>query len=52
MLIEEGTHIHIWVGQAINPAHQNPLFPSDFNLKIKVVKELEKYLKKLGKYVK
>ncbi|WP_454052774.1 SpoIIE family protein phosphatase [Clostridium sp. Marseille-Q7071] len=51
MLIEEGTHIHIWVGQAINPAHQNPLFPSDFNLKIKVVKELEKYLKKLGKYV-
>jgi len=51
MLIEEGTHIHIWVGQVINPAHQNPLFPSDFNLKIKVVKELEKYLKKLGKYV-
>ncbi|WP_396151807.1 MULTISPECIES: SpoIIE family protein phosphatase [unclassified Clostridium] len=51
MLIEEGTQIHIWVGQAINPAHQNPLFPSDFNLKIKVVKELEKYLKKLGKYV-
>lgn len=49
MLIEDGTHIHIWVGQAVNPAHQNPLFPSEFNLKISVVKELVKILDEMGK---
>lgn len=51
MIIEDGSHIHIWVGQAVNPAHQNPLFPSDFNLKMKVVKELVEILKALGKIV-
>lgn len=51
MLIEDGSHIHIWVGQAVNPAHQNPLFPSEFNLKMKVVKELVEILKSLGKIV-
>jgi ribosome-binding factor A len=51
ILLEDVTHIHIWVGQAINPAHQNPLFPEDFNLKTKVVKELNIILKELGKIV-
>lgn len=51
MLIEESTHITFWVGQAINPAHQNPDFPENFNLKNTVVKEITKLLKQLGKEV-
>jgi len=51
MLLEDCTNIHIWVGQAINPAHQNPSFPSEFNLKLKVVKELAVILHKLDKIV-
>jgi len=51
ILLEDCTNIHIWVGQAINPAHQNPSFPSEFNLKLKVVKELAVILHKLGKLV-
>lgn len=51
LLLEESTHIHFWIGQAINPAHQNPYFPQEFNLKNKVMKEITKLLESLGKKV-
>lgn len=51
ILIEDSTYIHIWLGQAINPAHQNPDFPEDFNLKNKVVTDIVRQLKVLGKDV-
>lgn len=51
MLLEESTHITFWVGQAINPAHQNPDFPKNFNLKNTVVKEITKLLKEAGKEI-
>ena len=51
ILIDESTHIHLWVGTAINPAHQNPDFPGTFNLKIKAMKEIKKHLEDIGKYV-
>lgn len=51
ILIEDSTSIHIWLGQAINPAHQNPDFPEDFNLKNKVVTDIVRQLKILGKDV-
>lgn len=51
ILIDESTHIHLWVGKAINPAHQNPDFPGTFNLKIKAMKEIKKCLEDIGKYV-
>ena len=51
ILIEESTHIHLWVGTAVNPAHQNPDFPGTFNLKIKAMKEIKKYLQNIGKSV-
>ncbi|MGL4345285.1 MAG: SpoIIE family protein phosphatase [Cellulosilyticaceae bacterium] len=51
LLLEDSTNIHFWVGQAINPAHQNPYFPSEFNLKNKVMKEVTKLLELLGKKV-
>lgn len=51
ILIDESTHIHLWVGRAINPAHQNPNFPGKFNLKIKTMKDIKKCLENIGKYV-
>lgn len=51
LLIEESTHVHFWVGRAINPAHQNPDFPKDLSIKINIIREIEKELKKMGKFV-
>lgn len=51
MLIEEATNIHFFVGRAINPAHQNPEFPLDLGLKLKLVDNMAEYLKFLGKEV-
>ncbi len=51
MLINEGTSIDIYIGQAVNPAHQNPSFPDEFNLKIKIVKDIARLLTALGKKV-
>lgn len=51
ILIEESTHITFWVGQAINPAHQNPDFPESFNLKNTVVIDLVKLLRLLDKEI-
>ncbi len=51
MLFEEATDINFFVGQAINPAHQNPNLPN-FNIKMKIVEELSECLRKMGKKVK
>ncbi|SJZ44672.1 SpoIIE family protein phosphatase [Garciella nitratireducens] len=47
-LIEECTHLQIFTGNAINPAHQNPEFPSQLSIKRKVIQQLVKLLKKIG----
>ena len=52
LLFEEATDINFYVGKAINPAHQNPDLPINFNIKMNLVSELTKCLKKMGKRIK
>ena len=52
MLFEEATDINFFVGRAVNPAHQNPDLPINFNIKMNLVEELSECLKKMGKRIK
>ena len=52
MLLEEATDINFYVGKAINPAHQNPDLPINFNIKMNLVEQLSKCLKQMGKKIK
>ncbi|MBE6785454.1 MAG: serine/threonine-protein phosphatase [Ruminococcaceae bacterium] len=52
LLFEEATDINFYVGRAINPAHQNPDLPINFNIKMNLVEELSRALKKMGKRIK
>lgn len=51
ILLEDCTHLKILVGKAVNPAHQNPNLPINFSVKLKLIEELVKYLKSMGKIV-
>ena len=52
LLFEEATDINFYVGRAVNPAHQNPDLPINFNIKMNLVDELSQCLKKMGKKIK
>jgi hypothetical protein len=52
LLFEEATDINFYVGRAMNPAHQNPNLPINFSIKMKLVEELSKCLKQMGKHIK
>lgn len=51
ILMDECTHLTIWAGKAINPAHQNPELPMDLSIKLKLVRELAELLERSGKKV-
>lgn len=51
LLIEDCTHLNLFVGTSINPAHQNPDFPLDLVIKVTIVENLAETMKKLGKVV-
>ncbi|MEG0898995.1 MAG: SpoIIE family protein phosphatase [Oscillospiraceae bacterium] len=51
-LFVDATDINIFVGTAINPAHQTANIPINFDIKIRIIKELTKYLEQIGKKVK
>jgi hypothetical protein len=51
MLLEQSTSIYFFVGQAMNPAHQNPEFPLNMGLKFKLVEEIAALLKQVGKHI-
>ncbi len=52
LLLEDATDINFYVGKAINPAHQNPDLPINFNIKMQLIEELAKSLEKIGKKIK
>ena len=52
LLFEEATDINFYVGRAVNPAHQNPDLPINFNIKMNLVEELSTCLRKMGKKIK
>ena len=52
LLFEEATDINFFVGRAVNPAHQNPDLPINFNIKMNLVEELSKCLRLMGKRIK
>lgn len=51
MLFEDATDISFFVGRAVNPAHQNPRLPIQFNIKMRIVDELSSCLTKMGKKI-
>ena len=52
LLFEEATDINFFVGRAVNPAHQNPNLPINFNIKMNLVEALSECLKQMGKHIK
>lgn len=52
LLFQEATDINFFVGTAVNPAHQNPNLPINFNIKMQLVEQLSADLKNMGKHIK
>lgn len=51
LLMEHCTHLHLFVGKAINPAHQNPHLPVDLSIKLRLLEELAETLQASGRVV-
>lgn len=51
-LFEIATDINFYVGRAVNPAHQNPTLPINFNIKMQLIEELSECLRQMGKRIK
>lgn len=51
LLIEECTRLRLFIGTAINPAHQNPNLPRDLSIKIKQIEKLASLMEAMGRRV-
>lgn len=51
ILVKDCNNLKMIVGTAINPAYQNPNFPIDLSIKLKLINEIGKILEELGKNV-
>lgn len=51
ILLDESTHLQFWIGNSINPAHQNPDFPQELSIKVNIIKEIVEELKKYNKQI-
>ena len=51
LLLEDCTNLNLFVGRAINPAHQNPGLPMDLSIKLRIIENLMEVMKALGKTV-
>ena len=49
LLMEDCTHLHCFVGRAVNPAHQNPALPVDLGIKLRLIDNLCAVLRQMGK---
>jgi hypothetical protein len=47
-LLLNADHVHFLVGQAVNPAHQNPELPNHLGIRFSVVREIVDELRKRG----
>lgn len=52
VLIEECTNVTLYVGRAMNEAHQNPNLPFDLSIRMNLVEQIKETLRKIGKDVK
>ncbi|HOJ89247.1 MAG TPA: SpoIIE family protein phosphatase [Pseudothermotoga sp.] len=50
-MLLEADQVNFFVGRAINPAHQNPLFSHDISLKFRLIHDIAQILKENGKIV-
>lgn len=51
MLLEDCTHLDIWIGSAVNPAHQTSNFPINYSTKIRIIDEIIEKLMEMGKII-
>jgi len=51
LLIERCATLNLWIGQAVNPAHQGGNYPMDFQFKMNQLKELAAVVENMGKRV-
>lgn len=51
MLIEECTDLNLYIGKAINVAHQNPNLPFDLGIRQNLMHQLQKTAKDMGRHV-
>ena len=52
MLFEDATHVNLYIGRAVNPAHQAAGLPIGFDRKMQIADQLSDCLKQMGKTVK
>ena len=52
MLFEEATDVNLYIGRAVNPAHQAEGLPIGFDRKMQIADQLTDCLKRMGKAVK
>ena len=51
ILIEECTHLNMFVGKAMNAAHQNVGLPFDLSIRMRLVEKIKDECEKMGKTV-
>ncbi len=51
LLLEDCTRLNLFVGKAVNAAHQNPNLPVDLNIRQHIVNQLTDNLRAIGKIV-
>jgi len=51
LLLDEATEVKLWMGTAVNPAHQQPGFSYNFNYKVDQINKLKSLLERYGRKV-